>query len=440
MATHKKPTNDSPAAASKTADPLLKSLKLRVGQFNLLNFHDPGKPCYGRSYTQDEVDGKVEWTSQQLRAMRCHVVGFEEVWSLAPLKAAIAKSGIYPDSYSLVGPGVDGSRPAVALLSVFPIVETDYFDDFPPEVILIFGENGIDLPIKKFQRGVLRCVVKMPNDRLVTFFVAHLKSKRPIVTIQERDDAKASAIGSALSLIVRSAESAALRCLVIDETDGRPQHSKRKGASSPGKSGDEQEEEQSTSAAGVKATTIVLGDLNETVHSTSTEIVTGTKPFKKLPFWVKQNVYRNMLSSTNDVQVRSSDRDVTYSHIFNGRYDVLDHILVSNDLIRSNPLHIGYVQLLHHLNDHLIDATLSERDDWGEGVLRADGDSHWNKSKYTSDHGQCVALIKLFPKGQNGQNRFVARRKEGAENAETNDEGLDDADELDLQYHNKLRI
>jgi len=39
--------------------------------------------------------------------------------------------------------------------------------------------------------------------------------------------------------------------------------------------------------------------------------------------------------------VRASDRDVTYSHIHNGRYEVLDHILVSQEFVRSNPNHIG---------------------------------------------------------------------------------------------------
>lgn len=55
-------------------------------------------------------------------------------------------------------------------------------------------------------------------------FVCHLKSKRPIVSDDLRHDAKAKAVGHALSLVHRAAEAAALRCLVIDDVykTGRP--------------------------------------------------------------------------------------------------------------------------------------------------------------------------------------------------------------------------
>jgi len=161
-------------------------------------------------------------------------------------------------------------------------------------------------------------------------------------------------VGHALSLLHRAAEAAALRCIVVDEM----QNSHRP--------------------------VIVIGDLNDTVHSVTTEIITGTPPWPKLPIAVKHEIWETLLWSTNEVQVRASDRDVTYSHIHNGRYEVLDHVMVSQEFVRSNPDHLGYVQYLQIFNDHLIDSTLS--DEWQDPTQ--------------SDHGQVVANIRLYPRNE----------------------------------------
>ena len=39
---------------------------------------------------------------------------------------------------------------------------------------------------------------------------------------------------------------------------------------------------------------------------------------------------------------------------------VLDHVLVSQDFVRSYPDHFGEVQYLQLFNDHLVDSTLSD--------------------------------------------------------------------------------
>jgi hypothetical protein len=72
------------------------------------------------------------------------------------------------------------------------------------------------------------------------------------------------------------------------------------------------------------------------------------------------------------------------SHIHNGRYEVLDHILVSQEFVRSNPNHIGYVQFLQLFNDHLVDETLTEE----------------KRDNIASDHGQVVVQLKIYPKDQ----------------------------------------
>lgn len=68
-----------------------------------------------------------------------------------------------------------------------------------------------------------------------------------------------------------------------------------------------------------------------------------------------------------------------YTDIYNGRHEVLDHILVSQELVRQFPEHIGYVLNARVLNDHLVDETLTfER-----------------KTRIVSDHGIPVAEVRL---------------------------------------------
>jgi len=282
--------------------------------------------------------------------MDCGIVGFEEVFHSETLKRAVDASGCFKGG-EIISHGT-GSGPTVALATTLLVESFKFISDFPKEAILNFEGLG-HLPITKFSRPVLRAVLRLPTGLPVTVFVMHLKSKRPVVSPEGRHDPKLKAIGHALSLITRAAEAAALRCILIDEMNenDRP--------------------------------VIVIGDLNDVVHCVTTEILAGTPPWKNIPRSEKDKVWDTLLWSTNDVQVRASDRDVTYTHIHNGRYEVLDHILVSQEFVRSNPKHIGYVQHIQIFNDHLIDATLSDE----------------YQDLTQSDHGQVVAVIKLYAGG-----------------------------------------
>ncbi|KAI9207182.1 uncharacterized protein BJ171DRAFT_493826 [Polychytrium aggregatum] len=449
-------------------------LKLRVGQFNLCNLNKAHTPFYNfaHGYTDEQVHAKVEWTANQLRRMNASIVGFEEVFHEEPLHQAAELAGYDMAKTTLLCPGTDGTQPCVGLLSVYPIVEWCSITDFPSECIFDLSaeqdDDQLELPMKTFQKPVLRAVIQLPVDRTITVFVAHMKSKRPLVRWRDRFDLKQTAIGGALSLIIRAAEAAALRCLLIDETRGRPSPCVR-GGNPQSRSKHRQTLEVKTAAparrsrsrsassarsdiSGVDAdeairTTILIGDLNDTAHSVSTEIMSGTHPWKKKSYDERKMTYHSLLSSTNDVQIRASDKDVTYTHIHNGRYDVLDHILVSNDLVRANPNHIGYVQYLQHFNDHLIDATLMEDDDNDDLPLKlAPADSYApdialhalhaldlhdpaasssppssgpttpssssRKAGHKpsplpvpreSDHGQVMAILKIYPPGWNSE-------------------------------------
>jgi hypothetical protein len=88
--------------------------------------------------------------------------------------------------------------PSVALASAYPIRHKESISDFPKEAILQL--DGATLPITKFSRPILRCVVEIPTGHHITVFVMHLKSKRPMVDDRLRHDQKVPSLSLTLSL------------------------------------------------------------------------------------------------------------------------------------------------------------------------------------------------------------------------------------------------
>jgi predicted extracellular nuclease len=341
--TRMRPSTVSPPTPPSSAT----KYELRVGQFNVLNLVKENEFYYGREkYTIDEITNKTEWIAQQLKRMNCCIVGFEEVWHRETLLRATRLSGLYKDDQVYTF-NANGSSPTLALASTWPVKEIQEIVDFPKSASLSY--DSVTIPITKFSRPIIRAVIELPFHVKVTVFVVHAKSKRPVVADKDRHDQKKKAVGHAISLIVRAAEATALRHILVDELNkDRP--------------------------------VIVIGDLNDGVNSVTTEIITGTQPWKKLPYNQKQKIWDVLLWSTNEVQVRTASRDVFYSHIHNGRYDVLDHVLVSQHFVRSYPKHVGYIQYQQIFNDHLVDETLKDEP----------------RTNIESDHGQVVAAIKLL--------------------------------------------
>jgi hypothetical protein len=111
----------------------------------------------------------------------------------------------------------------VGFATSLPLVESPTsIVDFPAD--LDFSIDGVPFPAKSFLRPVLRAVVQFPNDHPVTIFVTHLKSKRPMVAPDKRHDPKEETLGKARSLIIRAAEAAALRSIIVDELQNRRDH------------------------------------------------------------------------------------------------------------------------------------------------------------------------------------------------------------------------
>lgn len=321
----------------------------KVGTFNLLNLALPDQRYYERIYNQDQFRRKVEWTSYQLKILNGDIVGFQEVFHPEALEQVVAATGIYDKANILVSDRPEDEGPAVALLSRFPVSDVDVIHNFPPSALLDIDEMRV--PITKFSRPLLRAKLRVSDEMSVTVFVAHLKSKRPKLpaSVSNPHDPRESCKGEARSLIVRAAEATALRHLLLDTLEG------------------------------TDYPVIAVGDFNDDVGAVTSRILTGSEPWRNLKLEQKQSLWDVHLYNVKDIQARQSYNDVYYTHLHNGHYDSLDHILVSQEFVRQNPRRLGYVEYVRVFNDHLIDDTLSD-----------DRVPYW-----ASDHGQVIATIQL---------------------------------------------
>ena len=330
-------------------------MDVKVGTFNVLNLARPGEPFYpdDKPYSAAEYEEKATWIAGQLGRMDADLVGFQEVFHEEALRDVCARSGQFPDG-TVVAPGADGdSGPRLGLASRLALDgPVTSITDFPPGTDV--AVDGVGLPVGTFSRPVLRArvVLDPAADTTATVFVAHLKSKRPIRDPRAPEhDPREEALGKARALIRRAAEAAALRFLVLEEIVGNAQPA------------------------------IVLGDLNDAARAVTTDVITGDSPSR---FWpgdpdVRKAYWDRLLYSAYELTVRRTGRDVSYTHIFNGHYENLDHVLVSQEFYERNPQRIAEVRDLRYFNDHLVDSQLSND----------------RRDRIASDHAQLVAEIHL---------------------------------------------
>jgi hypothetical protein len=325
----------------------------RIGTFNLYNLVLPKVTYYGnRRLSQQVYDRKLQWIVGQLRTMNASVIGFQECFHVQALQSAIGSSGIYSGAQIVAADRTnptDGSPlPSNALVSLFPVVNMRMISQFPARARVNYG--GQVVPIEDFSRPVLYAQLQI-HEHLVHVFIAHLKSKRPI--IEDGEDAKdpfVEALGKTRALIRRAAEAVALRTMIIDI------------------------------ARTTTAPVIVLGDLNDDARAVTNDVIAGSEPWRNLKFEEKKRIWDVFLYNTKDIVARRSYQDVYYTHIYNGHFDSLDHILVSEEWIAENRKgRIGVVEGIRLYNDHLIDDTQIN-----------DPTPAWQ-----SDHAQVVAQIEL---------------------------------------------
>ncbi|HIK45899.1 MAG TPA: endonuclease/exonuclease/phosphatase family protein, partial [Leptolyngbyaceae cyanobacterium M65_K2018_010] len=236
----------------------------------------------------------------------------------------------------------------------FPILGQRIYSEFPAGSTLDI--DGAELPLREFSHPVLAVDLALTEQIQCTVFVVHLKSKRPMLPDGvDRSDPMETAKGQARSLIRRAAEATALRGLLMAVLRDR------------------------------RYPVIVMGDVNDNHTAVTTEIVAGQPPWECWPYRKKAPVWDVLLYQVKDIQARLGYGDHYYTHIHNGHYDSLDHIMVSEEFAAQNRDRLGRVTYVSVYNDHIFDQTLLEE----------------TIEPWKSDHGQVVATIELeAPQGR----------------------------------------
>lgn len=338
-------------------------MNFRVASFNVENLVGSGIRYYDRYKDTPETYGaKANWVASILTRAKADIVGIQEVWLETALHDVAKRSAFFArQDVHIAAPGAGADnlnghlakRPRVGMISRFPIREVQSVHAFPASVDLTVPlriDSGditqVEIGIAQFQRPVLRAVVEVGGLDVIVY-VAHLKSKGPLIRDGERGgDPFTASLGQARSTIVRAAEAAALRHIILADL-----HETKRPA-------------------------IVLGDLNDTPDSSSTQTVRGPGPARDMSYEERKAMWDVVLYSTFRMALERSP--TLHTHIYDGERDILDHILVSEEFFTRNPARLGQVARHEVINDHLRE---DERDPPVPGC---------------SDHGVPIAEIQLL--------------------------------------------
>lgn len=316
--------------------------EIRFATFNVCNLALPGMKCYDNlePYTAAEYEAKISWLARQIDLLDADVIGFQEIFSQAALKDVLARSLRYRDAqHAGFDPAPQAGRltPSVALVSRLPLAAAaTACIDFPRNLSVPLAD--LAEPMTRFTRPLLHAQVAVAPELTVSVFVIHLKSKRPDYRNGEHD-ADPSQLDAAIlrSMVRRGAEALGLRYLLTD-------HLQRN-----------------------RTPLVVMGDFNDVAASVPTQLVMG--------------VGRNGRNGCDDrlyesYRIQSCHdplRDVGYTHMHDGNYETIDHILVSEAFNPASRLAIGEVLDVAYLNDHVA----------------------W-RSPEASDHGAVLVRIRLY--------------------------------------------
>jgi endonuclease/exonuclease/phosphatase family metal-dependent hydrolase len=369
---------------------------IRVASFNAENLLHPGVYFAGRPddapYDEELFERKARWISSILDEGRVDLAGFQEVFSVEALKRAVQRSTwlkearVYAPNIAngenlrrVAEDRIEASGPFVALATHLPVEDVVSISEFPSDVdtripLEHAGQAAgvANADIRRFERPVLKARVLLPNGRHATVLVAHLKSKRgKLLEGEDKNDPLVQALSRMRSLVVRAAEAVALRSIITKLLDGKD-----------GEAGE---------------AVILLGDLNDHLTSVTTQLIAGEEPSHRAPRPQKLRQWDTLLYSAHDLQQAQSYKDVAYTHIFNGRYELLDHVFVSQELVRAFPNRFGQVAQTRIFNDHLVD----ERWIVAEEPVLAGKEPRRPSAR--SDHGVPVTEIELLAPSQPAQ-------------------------------------
>lgn len=311
---------------------------LKIATFNLLNMNQAGLPVYSdtNGWTVDEYNRKIQWMARQLTELNSDLFGFQELWHAQSLHNALAVAGLTAEYDVLTPSFADGSKIVCAAIvrKGLLVGEPEWIEKFPEKFRLqASGDDPqspeIALHITGFSRPVLHFTFAPRSDRLpVHVYVCHFKSKAPAkVQLEQwfKDDKPtyskhATALGSAVSTIRRTAEATALRFILTEQM---------KGNDTP---------------------VLVLGDVNDGQHSNTVNILTEQPNYLVGDSLGGGDV---ALYTAQTLQEYRDTRDVYYTHVFQDLRESLDQILVSQEFYDNSRKRVWLFSGMAINNDHL---------------------------------------------------------------------------------------
>lgn len=320
--------------------------RLALATLNLANLNRPGLPIYADAdgLSPALYDRKLDWLAGVLRRGDADVWGFQELWHAGALADLFERAGLSGEYDLLAPPGQAGQGivNAAAVRRGLLAGEPEWVTSFPDAFELSCGgDDGqtcdLGVFIRAFSRPVLRFAIDPREEgRPVEVFVAHFKSKRPTrIDTADWYDADPDyyrrhreGLGYALSAIRRTAEAAALRMLLTD-----------------------------LRAADEPRPAVVLGDLNGGAKSDTLAIVGGQPNYLT---GLSTGGSRTDLYSAATLQRYRSERDVYYTYIYQGGFDDLDHVLVTEEFYDNARRRLWRFDGAEMFNDHLTDRALKE--------------------------------------------------------------------------------
>lgn len=319
---------------------------LTVASCNLLNLALPGRDFYPGvdPYGADEYERKLDWLGAQFARLNADLTAFQEVWDESALDAVVKRSGLRMTH--VLAPGAErGAQgtPRVGLATRLALESVESIAEFAPREHAPVPEIGMHT---RFERPVLQATLRTKQGQRLHVLVVHLKSKRPKFLqdeagklLEDRDDPVVAARAALRSLVMRGAEAAALRGLVIDRIHR------------------------------TRDPLILLGDMNDGPHSVTSQLIAATQAVA-----YDRQARDVALFHAGEVQTEPGlRRDMAYSHVYQGWPDTLDQIWVSEEFVGGSRFAIGDVRRVEYFNDHL----------------------HEGRERWRSDHGFVRALLRL---------------------------------------------
>lgn len=323
--------------------------QLTLATCNLYNLNEPGLGMYRDrdGWSQVEYDKKIAWFSNMFTLISSDVWAFQELWNADSLK------NVLDNTYTLLVPQNHQGKIicAGAVKSDILVDQPEWIKDFPTDFRLESGGDDpqtskISVKIDTFSRPILHFKIKPRSaGKIIHVYVCHFKSKMPTQIYRESWYTKSTyskhveSIGSAISTIRRTAEASAFKWILTEQMKN------------------------------TEIPVIVMGDLNDSKHSNTLNILTGQPRY--LLSGLSMGGSDVDLYSVGTLQGYRSQRDVYYTHVHNNTRESLDHILVSEEFYDNSKKRLWAFKGSQIYNDHLNNDTHKENGSTDHGIVYA---------------------------------------------------------------------